>query len=273
MLHEQINLWASGEGCAKLDIYVPYDPLAENSAKSRPNKCVLVLPGGGYEFCSPREAEPVALAFASKGFSAFVLWYTVESTAGRKGLHPQPLLDASKAVCLIRENASKWRVDPENIAVCGFSAGGHLAASLGVFWDEAYIKEALGIKGGENRPDKIILSYAVLNGLPGVRHDGSFENLLGAGRESDYLKLSPADNVNEKTPPAFIWHIADDACVKVENALLFASKLSANKIPFEMHIYESGQHGMSIADEIVGTPDCHVKSWLELCINWLNKSF
>lgn len=233
---------------------------------------VLVCPGGAYRFVSDREAEPIALQFNAAGFHAFVLYYSV---APRR--HPQPLLDLSRAMCLIRENAAAWNVCANKIAVCGFSAGGHLAASLGVHWDKPYIRNAQGITAGLNRPDACILCYPVITSGD-CAHRGSFMNLLGenAGNELLY-EMSLERQINSKTPPTFIWHTFGDKSVPVENSLLYAEGMRKNNIPFELHIFPDGPHGLSLATEETCTENIgsypHVAVWMKLCTEWLKEHF
>lgn len=232
--------------------------------------CVLICPGGGYGFTSPREAEPVARAYNDQGFHALVLHYR---TAPHK--HPAPLLDVSNTLALIRQNASELNVDPEKIIVCGFSAGGHLAASLGVHWNKKYLQNDLCSSRGQNRPNALVLSYPVISSGEDA-HRGSFDNLLGENADAQILKeMSLEKQVGNQTPPAFLWHTADDASVPVENSFLFAQALKKENIPFELHIYPEGPHGLSLAtaetdeseDASMTVP--HVQGWLELSVRWI----
>lgn len=262
-----------------IDIWEGFDyPINENGFRpklttyildgEKERACVLVLPGGGYFFTSPREAEPIALQFNGAGFHAFVLDYSVSPA-----VHPQPLLDVSRAMYIIRNHADKWKIDPEKVAVCGFSAGGHLAASLGVHWDKEYLCEVPGIEIGMNRPNALILGYPVITqGEYG--HRGSFENLLGKNPSRELLhEMSLEHHVSHITPPSFIWHTFADEGVPVENTLLFAQSLRENNIPFELHIYPEGSHGLSLGTGETATREDqinpHVATWMELCIQWL----
>jgi len=233
---------------------------------------VLVCPGGGYGFVSEREAEPIALQFNAAGFHAFVLYYSVAPR-----MHPQPLMDLSRAMCLIRENAAAWNVCEDKIAVCGFSAGGHLAASLGVHWDKPYIQNARGITAGLNRPNACILCYPVITSGE-YAHRGSFKNLLGENADGELKhEMSLEHQINSKTPPAFIWHTFDDKAVPVENSLLFAEGMRKNNIPFELHIFPKGPHGLSLATDETDNGNMgsypHVAVWMKLCTEWLKKLF
>jgi len=225
----------------------------------RPRGAVLVLPGGAYRMTSDREAEPIALRFTAAGFHAFVLRYSVAPNR-----HPKPLQDAQKALDLIRSQSSEWNLDPAKVAVCGFSAGGHLAASLGVF--------------GNPRPDALILSYPVITSGP-FAHQGSFENLLGQEAPAPVqAQLSLETQVTDKTPPTFLWHTYDDAAVPLENTLLFAGALRQAAVPFELHVFPKGRHGISLAEaetdfEDGGGIDAHVARWMGLCVEWLTLQF
>jgi acetyl esterase/lipase len=271
MIHQKIELWPEGMYQSKsqdgfrptLDIYIL------DGDKRR--GAVVICPGGGYGYVSEREGEPVARQFSAAGFQAFVLNYSVSPHR-----HPQPLLDISRAMCLIREQAGPWKVDPMKIAVCGFSAGGHLAASLGVHWNKPYIQNTPGIVTGMNQPNALILSYPVISSGE-FGHRGSFENLLGDQANEEVLaEMSLERQVNSQTPPAFIWHTFNDGGVPVENSMLFANALRRNVIPFELHIYPDGPHGLSLATK---ETDCghgvypHVASWMKLCMEWLEGLF
>ena len=182
---------------------------------------VVICPGGGYSFLSRREWEAVALQFTAAGFHAFVVEYTVSPAYYR-----QPLLDLSRAVSIVRENAENWYVDPDQIGVCGFSAGGHLAASFGVYWST--------VGSGLNRPNALILCYPVITSGP-FAHQGSFKALLGPDPTPEMLnEMSLEKQVNENTPPTFLWHTVADPVVPVENTLLFAQALQSHNIPFEL---------------------------------------
>ncbi|MCP4398865.1 MAG: alpha/beta hydrolase [bacterium] len=268
MIHRRIPLWEGLRGYHEgSDGFHPsLETYILNGEQAR--GLVLICPGGGYHFTSPREAEPVAMQFMAAGRHAAVLWYSV---APRR--HPQPLLDLSRAVCLIREHAEDWQVDPQKIAVCGFSAGGHLSASLGVHWNKSYLQDSPGIQTEMNRPNALILAYPVITSGE-FRHAGSFQNLLGDNPDQSLLKeLSLERQVTTQTPPTFLWHTVADLSVPVENSLLFAQALRKHQVPFELHLYPEGAHGLSLANEETATPelppDPHVAGWMRLCLEWL----
>jgi acetyl esterase/lipase len=272
MYAQRIDIWEGYEYEGKgADGFRPsMETYVLSGEKKRP--LVLICPGGGYRFVSPREAEPIALQFNAAGFHACVLTYSV---APRR--HPQPLRDLSRAMCLIRENASAWRVNPAEIAVCGFSAGGHLAASLGVHWMKSYLEGIPGIVLPENRPNALVLAYPVITSGTHA-HEGSFENLLGQDADRhERQEMSLELHVSQNTPPSFLWHTFEDAGVPVENTLLFANALRSSGIPFELHVYPDGSHGLSLATEETadgpGRENPHVASWMSMCTEWLHTVF
>ena len=170
----------------------------------------------------------------------------------------------------IRDHAEELHVDPENIFVIGFSAGGHLAASLGTMWDNDEIEKILGMEKGYNRPTGMILSYAVTS-IDVHGHKSSFQKILGNNRDLGAERaVSPDYQVSEKTVPAFIWHTRTDEGVSVRHALVFAKRLADQNIPFEMHIYPEGKHGASLCNEIVGRFYPAVNDWTYDCVRWMN---
>jgi acetyl esterase/lipase len=214
------------------------------NTKVRP--AALIFPGGGYRMCSDREAEPVAMAFLAHGYHAFVLRYSLNENAA----FPKPLNDAEAALELIRRHAGEWGVNPGKIAVCGFSAGGHLAVALGTL--------------GRIRPNALILGYPCIL--------DSISAILPAPVPSLEKK------VDAHTPPTFIFATANDAVVPVNNSLLFAAALDRARIPFELHIFQDGAHGLSLARPHTSSGfsalnNPAVAKWMELCIVWLDNLF
>lgn len=263
------NFWANYRE-PTLTAYCPDASVEIDPTVKRPT--IVICPGGGYLMCSDREAEPVALAFTSRGFNCFVLRY---ETAPVK--YPAQLLEVSAAFAFIRRNAEEFHVDADKITVCGFSAGGHLAASLGVFWDEPFIRETLGLKENENKPNAMILGYPVITSGD-FANRGSFDALIGEDAPNELIeKMSLEKQVSKKTPPAFIWQTWEDTCVPVENSMLFAKALKENDIPFDLHIFEWGGHGLACSNKTTSALDRlhvpHVEKWIGLCEEWLNKHF
>lgn len=238
----------------RVDCYVGYKTCDE--APRRP--AVVIFPGGGYAGQSPREAEPIALTFAAQGYAAFVLWYTV-----KPGEFPCALLEAAWTVNFVREHADEWNIDPKKVLVCGFSAGGHLAASIGTLWNSPEVRDILGFKNREGRPDGMVLCYPVISSGEFIEH-GSFQNLLGSRSEDLELRsrLSLENAVDSETPPAFIWHTAEDSLVPVENSLLMATALSKHSIPFELHIIPFGYHGLALSRPETGEKKENMIPWV-----------
>ncbi|WP_294150843.1 alpha/beta hydrolase [uncultured Clostridium sp.] len=236
-------------------------------------KAVIICPGGGYEFCSTREGEPAAFQFLAMDCQAFVLHYSTDP-----GIFPEALCELAAAVALIRRRAGEWHIEPNGICVCGFSAGGHLAASLGVFWNRDFLKERLGLKPEQMRPNGLILSYPVISSGE-FGHAASFDNLTGRGiSEFSREFLSLENQVGEQVPPVFMWHTDTDGTVPVENSLLFAWALKKAKVSLELHIYPQGRHGLALANEETDkvtddgrggyvVPCC--QSWTELVKKWI----
>ena len=232
---------------------------------------IVVYPGGGYQHLSPREAEPIAMEFAAAGYQVFVLYY---SLAPKR--YPAPLLDGARALAAIREHAEEWCVDPARIAVCGFSAGGHAAALLGCLWNDPVIAAA-GISNEKARPDAVILGYPVITSEKGKCHEGSFESLLGEAVEEKRGAMSLETRVNAQNPPTFLWHTAADQAVPVVSSLRMAAALAEHKVPFELHVFPSGHHGLSLANRRTsgGNPDGElpeVAQWRKLCKDWLQRT-
>lgn len=232
-----------------------------NETGRRKSPAVIISPGGGYYKIAEKEAEPVAVRFAAHGIQAFVLDYSVGKVP-----FPIALLELSKAVAFVRENAFEWDIDPENISICGFSAGGHLTASLGVHWNSDLIKNTLSLTD-EHKPNSMILCYPVITSGE-YTHEGSIINISDdEGCFSDMFSLE--NHVSKDTPRTFIWHCADDDVVPVENTLFFAKALSKNKINFEAHIYPFGGHGLSLCDE---TTSYTLQEHNEKCSEWFIKA-
>ena len=228
--------------------------------KIRP--AVIICPGGAYQWRSPREKDPVALEFLSMGYQAFILEYT----CGEKASGFRPLRQLAEAVKTVRNRAEEWHIDPQKIAVLGFSAGGHLAASLGTFWNDPELD-----LGKDSRPDAMILCYPVIS-TKEFAHEESVRWVTGndpAMKEKMHL---PA-HVTSDFPPTFMWHGGEDASVPVENTLAMLNALQRNHISYECHLFPEGKHGLSICSEETGSYEPYNSRWMDMSIQWLNKQF
>lgn len=232
---------------------------------------ILVCPGGGYQYTSEREGEAIALQFLAMGYHAAVLYYSCAPA-----VYPAALLEVASSIALIRRNAVEWHVDPDKIVVEGCSAGGHLAASYGMFWKEDIIARGVGLDGSDReilRPNAMILCYPVITSGE-FAHKDSFRNLLGDRLEELEDKMSLENQVNEDTPRAFVWHTYEDQAVPVENSLLLVSALRRAGIPSEFHMYPRGSHGLALANHLTATPEgaavqAECQSWIGLVHTWL----
>lgn len=250
-------LWPQKETAAYQDFTPALTPfLAE---RGEPHGAFIVCPGGGYHHRAQHEGEPVAKWLNSLGISAFVLNYRVSPDR-----HPAPLADCQRAIRYIRHHSAQWNLDKKRIGILGFSAGGHLAASISTLYKQKFYETGDLIDQESGRPDAAILCYPVISLLEHF-HESSLHNLLGE-RPSVQLRaaLSSDRNVTSETPSTFLWHTADDASVPVENSLIYAQALSKYKIPYEMHIFPNGRHGLGLAEQ-----DPKVGKWTELCKTWL----
>ncbi len=240
----------------------------------RVSPAVIICPGGGYTMTSEREAEAIALRYFARGYQAFVLRYS--ACAG----WPIPLLEACGAIAYVRKEAASLGVDPNKIAIGGFSAGGHLAGSASTLWHLPLVSRSLAIPEGYGRPNASILCYAVLTSGEKA-HRGSFDALLKEqATDPSMLALTSLETqVRDDTPPAFLWHTADDPVVPVENALLYATALAAHHVPFALHVYPHGAHGLALCGRDTARPgDAALFSeaaegWMDLSIAWLDTLF
>lgn len=295
MRYETWKVNIAGAVQAKLDIYIQDACPGKLVIEKRP--LVLICPGGGYEHVSPREAEPVALQFLAAGYHAAVLWYDVAEHGAE---FPQHLMELAASVAYLRKNAEEFGIIKNQIIVGGFSAGGHLAASLGCFWNKDWLEEKMGMKKECYHPNGLILSYPVITSGE-FAHRGSFVNVMGSkganmqetasankvqsniiamnltGTELENF-LSLENQVSESIPPVFMWHTFEDEAVPLENSLLFAMALRKAGVSLEYHIFPKGGHGYSLANMQTATPSLReiepqCEQWMELCKNWIKYNF
>ena len=228
--------------------------------KVRP--ALIICPGGGYNHVSRREADPPALAFSAIGYQVFHMTYSLNENAGNY----RPLHELAEVVKTVRERAGEWHINPEKIAVMGFSAGGHLAASLAEYWNHP----ELGISP-LSRPNALLLSYPVIT-LYEHTHQGT-SDLVSGGDETVREALSLERHVTKDVPPTFLWHTVEDEAVPVENSLLFMRELQKNGVSFEAHIFAHGPHGQSVCTREVEAVNHECRKWVGLAQTWLNNLF
>jgi acetyl esterase/lipase len=245
------------------------DPLIDLTfypvADDRPRGTVIVCPGGGYHVLAAHEAEPIARWLNAAGLSAFVLRYRVAPHR-----HPAPLDDATRAVRLVRARAEELNVRPNRIGLLGFSAGGHLVTTLATHYDPGDPRAADPVERVSCRPDAVVACYPVVS-LRTFKHEGCIGNLLGERPSQQMLdELSNELHVTGDTPPMFLWHTANDEVVPVGQSLLLAQALSDHGVPFEMHVFPHGPHGLGLSDgsSFVGA-STQVAQWTSLCEAWL----
>lgn len=281
---------AGGAGGASLTAYLLDEP-ARCAVTPRP--AVIVCPGGAYTHLADREGEPVAMAFAAAGCQAFVLRYTLGSPEPGRAAFPDCLDELARSVALVRERAGEFDVDPGRVYACGFSAGGHLALMLATTWDE--VAGRLGVDPELVRLNGTIACYPLTDNRiaaaaladPDSGLDPHARVVLGQaacamfGRSDPPLEeveaLSPVCLVDARTAPAFIWTTAEDKTVDPLNSLRYAAALSAAHVPFELHVFETGPHGMSLAGAATrGLPDnprvnADAAQWVGLALRWLDR--
>ena len=262
MRFEKIPLSVENEQ-VYLDAYIA-DPI-----KALARKAILVIPGGGYStVCADREGEPIAMAFLSYGYNAFVLHYTVD----RIHTFPTQLIEVAKAIKHIKDHAGEYNIDPENVFTVGFSAGGHLSACAGTMWKLDAVQEAVDMPYGYNKPKGAMLIYPVISGQ---YHSLSFKHLWATEEPTpEQLAATNIENhVDADSSPAFILHTANDQVVNVANALTAANAYAKAGVPFELHIFPDAPHGVALGNAITSLGHDHwerpaIAEWVRLAAYW-----
>jgi acetyl esterase/lipase len=264
-MQNPIPLWpaaapgALGDTTNDIPTLTPYLPDGTNGTGA----AMVICPGGGYAHLAPHEGNDYALWLNQHGITCFVLKYRL----GSDGYHyPAEFQDVTRAVRWVRAHATDYKIDPNRIGIMGSSAGGHLAATLLTHFDSGDTNAADVVERQSSRPDLGILCYAVIT-MGKFTHQGSRENLLGKDPSPDLVKLLSNElQVTTNTPPCFIWATDEDKTVPVENSLMFAEALRKNHVPFALHIFQKGGHGMGLADK---PPFTHPHPWAGDCLFWL----
>jgi acetyl esterase/lipase len=262
-----IPLWpdgapgARGTNATDIPTLTPYFPDATNATGA----AMVICPGGGYAHLAPHEGNDYALWLNQHGVTCFVLKYRLGSSGYH---HPAMLNDAARAVRLVRAHASDWNIDPHRVGIMGSSAGGHLAATLLTHFDAGDTNASDVVERQSSRPDLGILCYAVIS-MGEFTHQGSKQNLLGKNPSPELVKLLSNElQVTTNTPPCFLWTTFEDKTVPMENTMLFAEALRKNQVPFALHIYQKGGHGMGLKDK---PPFANPHPWANDCLFWLKE--
>lgn len=283
MKYEVVDIKIAHSVQATLTIYAHEDYPEVYGERKRP--MIVICPGGGYEHVSPREGEAIALQFMTTGAHAAVLRYDV---SGQGAEFPQHLLELAASVAYVRKHAAEYCIDPDKILVAGFSAGGHLAASLGCFWKEKWLEELMQAETGatmkDYQPNGEILAYPVITSGE-FAHRGSFVKIMGSEAEQGYAplglsateleeKLSLEKQVTSDFPQTFMWHTFEDGAVPLENSLFFAEALRKAGVNFEYHVFPHGGHGYALATKETAMKEgkeinTQCAQWIDLFKSWM----
>lgn len=238
---------------------------------NRKSPAMLIIPGGGYAECCQREAEPIAVRFFSAGYNTFILNYSVKPC-----VYPTAFQEAAMAMAYIRLEHEKLKIKQDNVGAVGFSAGGHLCGCLGTMFENENL-EFLKENKQYVRPNAIILGYAVIEPYLSQGCKGTFFNLCGGEKKEMFKNLSLYNQVKNNSVPAFIVSTLGDKAVPCQNSLNMATAYNQNGVPFALHIYERGEHGMATVDRLTYRQDKNLeefsidcKGWIDLAINWLS---
>lgn len=277
---------------ATLTTYVLQKDEYDHRGLKRP--VVIVCPGGGYQFVSYNEGEPVALAYARHGYCAFVLRYSV----GIENPFPKALTELALAVKFVRSHAEEWNIDAQDITVAGFSAGGHLAMSLGVFFDKPFLHDAVDSTEEEIRPNALVLGYPAITLVPWDRgpvnpeiirmmEEGLIPDMRGADihqvlagkmevSQGEMDNFNLLNHISGKTPPVFVWGSNQDPVIHPSDLWGLAEKLRSYNVPYELHIFGRGPHGQGTSDEVVldkkHLTGFHLREWTPLSLKWLEEN-
>jgi acetyl esterase/lipase len=272
MLQRTINF--TPDGRVNLKAYILNRTMNGNPLPDRP--AIIILPGGAFTFLSETEAEPVALTFAKEGFHTFVLSYSI----GDDSVFPNPLDDVSKAIWEVRRNAGEWGINPEHIALMGFSAGACVAAMSATQWNSPGLAERVGAPKDGIKPNAAVIGYGA-SLLSTIFDNNDDEDLIvptpGKITADRTPEVDVVNYVGPHTPPMFFWHNRFDKYVPVINPILMGEAMSKHKLPFEMHIFQSGEHGLSVCNELFDSTgeriNKSVAMWVPLCVMWLKSLF
>lgn len=285
MKHFRLPLWMGREDVA-ITAYLAEEPKMPGMRMLK-RPAVVVVPGGGYLACSIMggEGDETPAAFFTAGYQTFMLEYTVKMNAGdHPTAAPSALRDLGKAMMVIREHAEEWNVDPQRIAICGFSAGGHLCGMLATRWDDPILHGYFGIAPDVFRPQAAILCYPLTDYLEQKElpdEMGPLSNMALFGTEApspeQLLDQSPAHHISDKTPPIFLVHAMDDHLVTPLHTLNMVKACHEKGIPCEAHLFYQGGHGFGLGSDMAepsrADRKCRCGQWFELALQWLSQQF
>ena len=266
-LYEHFGFKRQGQEQGYLTTYAC--PLHCEDPQNKKRPAMLVIPGGGYHMVSNREKECIALQFLAQGYNSFTLQYSVTPCS-----YPTQILEAAMAMLYIRENADAFATDVTHVGAIGFSAGAHLAAMLSNVGTNKDIDALLNGRAKDAQPNAAVLCYGVVSYDKANTHSLTFKVVSNEGKV-DINKVDPVQLVTEQTAPAFLWHTADDTVVPFKNSVDYALQLNKHGVPFELHIFQSGVHGLSLAtEETAGSADGvnpSANQWVQLALTWLSQ--
>ncbi len=263
----EVTIWDTADIIRVRNVQKPDIAVFLPSKKNATGEAVVICPGGGYRILAyDWEGSDIARWLNSRGIAAFVLKYRLPGSASNIVPHKSPLMDAQRAMRLVRSNAVKLNIEPGKIGVMGFSAGGHLASTLSTHYDGGDPSSSDPVEQMSCRPDFSVLVYPVISFTEEFKHSGSRENLLGEDADESLVKqYSNELQVTEDTPPAILIHSDDDKAVPVENSIAYYKALRANQVSSELHIYPYGGHGYSLA---IGRG--YLSTWPDRVIEWIH---
>ncbi len=275
MICETINF--TDDGRVNLRTYIHDESDANGLKRRRP--AIIIMPGGAFSYLAAAEGEPVALTFLAKGFNTFVMSYSV----GDYCKYPDVLEEISKAIREVRSHADEWNIDPDAIVLMGFSAGACMAALSATQWNTPGLCERLGVSFEDIKPNAAVIAYAPWDNTNTIQRDPEFFNPNAAAIAKDCTpELDFINYAGTHMPPMFIWHNRYDKFVPAINPVMIAAKLYELKLPFELHIFQGGEHGMSVCNSLSSFTEekkklCeenpNVGLWVPMCENWINKLF
>jgi acetyl esterase/lipase len=263
----EVTIWDTADIVRIRNVQKPDMAVFLPSKKNATGEAVVICPGGGYRILAyDWEGSDIARWLNSKGIAAFVLKYRLPGSRSNIAPHESPLMDAQRAMRMVRSNAEQWNVDPGRIGIMGFSAGGHLASTLSTHFDAGDPSSPDPVERVSCRPDFSILVYPVISFNSTFTHSGSRQALLGDDPPAELVEYySNEIQVTPETPPAILIHSGDDTSVPVENSIRYFEALKANRIPAELHIYPYGGHGFSLA---IGKG--YLSTWPDRVIEWIS---